>query len=392
MDHEPLLDRSREFERYLGWDDDDSTRIRELVPILEPHLHALIDDFYEQVDRHDATRKVIVEGAEQIKRLKGTLLAWLRELLSGHHDLGYFQRRWNVGRRHVAIGLDQAFTSLALSRLRTGMTTVILRDIPGDWGSPLPWLNALNKRIDLDLAIIEDAYQLEYAQRLQRAERLATLGQIAGGVAHELRNPLNVVKTSVYFLLHAKSTTAEKTAVHLQRIERQVELADNVITALSNFAKLPVPILHPIPLPDVIADALENNPPGPQIEVTVDLEPGLPAVLADRDQLGIVFGNLIRNARDAMDSGGRLGISARMLDNSVRVDVSDTGVGIPKAELAKIMEPLYSTKTRGLGLGLAITRSILEKSRASLSVTSELGQGSTFSIEFLPAPGEDPQS
>ncbi len=77
--------------------------------------------------------------------------------------------------------------------------------------------------------------------RLQRTERLATLGQVAGGVAHELRNPLNVVKTSVYYLLNARNPTPEKKADHLKRIERNVELADNVITSLSNFARVPVP-------------------------------------------------------------------------------------------------------------------------------------------------------
>ena len=102
-------------------------------------------------------------------------------------------------------------------------------------------VRALNKLLDLDLAIIEDAYQAEYMARLQRSERLATLGQVAGGVAHELRNPLNVVKTSVYYLLNARNPTPEKQADHLRRIERNVELADNVITALSNFAKVPVP-------------------------------------------------------------------------------------------------------------------------------------------------------
>ncbi len=104
-------------------------------------------------------------------------------------------------------------------------------------------VRALNKLLDLDLAIIEDAYQAEYMARLQRSERLATLGQVAGGVAHELRNPLNVVKTSVYYLLNARNPTPEKQAEHLRRIERNVELADNVITALSNFAKVPVPDL-----------------------------------------------------------------------------------------------------------------------------------------------------
>src|SRR5438093_8079356 len=100
---------------------------------------------------------------------------------------------------------------------------------------------SLNTLLDLDLAIIEDAYQAEYTARQQRTERLAAIGQVAGGIAHELRNPLNVVKTSVYYLLNARNPTPAKTAEHLQRIERHVVVADGVITALSNFARLPLP-------------------------------------------------------------------------------------------------------------------------------------------------------
>ncbi len=128
-------------------------------------------------------------------------------------------------------------------------------------------VRSLNKLLDLDLAIIEDAYQAEYMARLQRSERLATLGQVAGGVAHELRNPLNVVRTSVYYLLNARNPTPEKQADHLRRIERNVELADNVITALSNFAKIPLPELKPIALEPLVRGVLEINPPGSQIAV-----------------------------------------------------------------------------------------------------------------------------
>src|ERR1700686_2509792 len=91
-------------------------------------------------------------------------------------------------------------------------------------------------------------YQAEYTARQQRTERLAAIGQVAGGVAHELRNPLNVVKTSVYYLLNAKNPTAAKRAEHLTRIERHVTLADGVITALSSFAKMPVPDLQTFPV------------------------------------------------------------------------------------------------------------------------------------------------
>ncbi len=111
----------------------------------------------------------------------------------------------------------------------------------------------------------------------------------------------------------------------------------------------------------------------------------MPDALGDGDQLRIAFGNLIRNARDAMPKGGRLAISGRAIDGAVEVSVADTGTGIEAKDLPRIMEPLYSTKARGLGLGLAIVRSIVEKNQGSLHVASEPGQGSTFTIRLTPS-------
>jgi signal transduction histidine kinase len=378
--------RYRELQSYVGWGDDDVRRVVAAAPLLEPHLPALIDDFYDEIERHPDARKVITGGQAQIDRLKGTLLRWLRELLAGDYGEPYVDRRWRVGWRHVEIGLDQVYTNVALSRLRTGL----IRALHENWaGTPVALketVRSLNKLLDLDLAIIEDAYQAEHAARLQRTERLATLGQVAGGVAHELRNPLNVVKTSVYYLLNARHPTAEKTAEHLRRIERHVELADGVITALSNFAKMPLPSPSPLTVERLVREALEVNPPGDGISLEVDCPADLPPVLADRDQLRIVFGNLIRNARDAMPQGGRLAITGRAVGGGVEVEVKDTGSGIPPEDLGKVMEPLYSTKARGLGLGLAIARSIVEKNQGSLRVASAVGQGSTFTVRLTAGP------
>src|SRR5262249_54359488 len=215
---------------------------------------------------------------------------------------------------------------------------------------------------------------------------LAAIGQVAGGVAHELRNPLNVVKTSVYYLLNARNPTPEKRAEHLQRIERHVVLADGVITALSNFAKLPVPNLIPFPVEPCVREALEANPVPDAVQVVVNCPPSLPLVLGDADQLRIVFGNLIRNAREAMPQGGRLEIAGRAADGIVEVRVTDTGVGIPRENVARVMEPLFSTKARGLGLGLALARAILDKNKGSLHVTREPGKGSTFTMKLMAAP------
>ncbi len=387
MSPEEFYRRYQELQQYVGWTEADARRVQSVASLLEPYLKPLIDDFYTEIDRHPDARKVITGGAPQVERLKGTLRAWLRDLLAGPYDQSYVARRWRVGWRHVEIGLDQVYTNVALSRLRRGL----LHALEGSWRGDDPHdglaiRRSLNTLLDLDLAIIEDAYQTEYLARQQRSERLAAIGQVAGGVAHELRNPLNVVKTSVYYLLNARNPSPEKQAEHLQRIERHVVLADGVITALSNFAKLPLPNLHPFPVGHCIREALEFNPLPDTVAVRVDCPAALPCVLADFDQLRIVFANLIRNAREAMPQGGQLTIVGAPADDHVDVAVADTGVGIAPENLARITEPLYSTKARGLGLGLAIARAILEKNKGSLRVASEPGRGTTFTVRLTAAP------
>lgn len=378
-----LFDRYRELQSYVGWTDEDSRRVAAIAPLLGPCLPPLIDDFYAQIELHPAARKVITGGQAQIERLKGTLLQWIRELLAGRYDASYVERRWRVGWRHVEIGLDQVYTNVALSRLRGGLCRRLAEHWTGDQASLLQTTRALNTLLDLDLAIIEVAYQSEFALRLQRSERLATLGQVAGGVAHELRNPLNVVKTSIYYLLNARDLTPEKHVEHLNRIERQVDLADGVITTLANFARMPTPSLRPTHVAPCITEALEAHPSGPDIKVETRLPVSLPPVWADETQLELVFGNLIRNAFDAMPQGGCLTISSQSLEGVVEVAVTDTGVGIAQADLQRIKEPLYSTKARGLGLGLAIVRAILDKCGGSLHVQSAPGQGSVFRVRLL---------
>jgi signal transduction histidine kinase len=388
MSPDEAFDRYRELQAYVGWTDDGARRVADVASLVEPYLPALIDDFYAEIDRHPEARKVITGGPAQVGRLKGTLTAWVRELFRGRYDRDYVARRWRVGWRHVEIGLDQVYTNVALSRLRTGLVRALHESWAGAPEELKATVRALNTLLDLDLAIIEDAYQAEYAERLQRTERLAAIGQVAGGVAHELRNPLNVVKTSVYYLLNARNAAPEKKAEHLQRIERHVVLADGVITALSNFARLPVPNRAPFAVADCVREALETNPVPDNVRVTLDLPAALPKALADADQVRIVFANLIRNAREAMPEGGALTVEGRPADDRVEVAVRDSGVGIAPELLARVTEPLYSTKARGLGLGLAIARAILEKNDGSLRVASEVGRGSTFTVLLRAAPPE----
>ncbi len=385
MNPEELFRRYQELQVYVGWTPEDAQHVQSAAALLEPYLPALVDDFYAEIDRHPDARRVITGGPPQIERLKTTLLRWLRDLLSGPYDQEYVARRWRVGWRHVEIGLDQVFTNVALSRLRRGLLRALEEAWPGALPAVLAVRSSLNTLLDLDLAIIEDAYQTEYLRRQQRSERLAAIGQVAAGVAHELRNPLNVVKTSVYYLLNARHPTPQKTAEHLQRIERHVVRADGVITALSNFAKMPVPNLRPFAVLPCVQEALEVNPVPDTVTIALDCSESLPMVLGDPDQIRIVLGNLIRNGREAMPEGGTLSVRGYPVQDHVEVAVADTGVGISPDNLERIMEPLYSTKARGLGLGLALARAILDKNKGSLRVRSELGRGSTFTVRLTAA-------
>jgi signal transduction histidine kinase len=135
---------------------------------------------------------------------------------------------------------------------------------------------------------------------------------------------------------------------------------------------------------------LQTNRVPENVEAMIDIPPALPYALADRDQIQIVLGNLIRNAVEAMPGGGELRITGRLQGNEVQIAVADTGEGIPSANLERIMQPLVSTKPRGIGLGLPLVRGILAKNHGRLEVASQVGRGSTFTVYLAAASEKEP--
>ncbi len=206
-----LFQRYRELQRYVNWTDEDAQRVRKLAPAAEMHFAALIDDFYLAIQQTPATMKVITGGREQIERLKISLRTWLKDLFSGNYDQAYVERRWKVGLRHVEIGLDQVYTNAALSRLRGGLLLCLEREnvagnLSGEPAEITAARSALNKLLDLDLAIIEDAYQAEFLARQHRTEqvlqneRLAAIGETMTGLVHESRNALQRTRACLEML------------------------------------------------------------------------------------------------------------------------------------------------------------------------------------------------
>jgi signal transduction histidine kinase len=379
MDADELLLYYRDLEGFVGWTDDDGRRMAGLRPGIEPRVGELIDELRQGIDRCPDAEPARATDAKAFERLETALREWLANLCIERADLDHATRCRRVGVRFADIGLAPGPIHFALSRLASAVHRAAAgagRDSAADAAA----LESLDKRLDLELALVWDAYASERARRLQQAERLATIGQLAGGVAHELRQPLNILRTSAYYLLRAKEPSPEKTAEHLQRIERQVALADRVIHAMSAFARLPVPEVVPVSIACSLDEALEANPMPSGVDVSIDCPGDLEPVPADFGQLQIVLGNLFRNASDAMPEGGRLSITVREDGERVEIAVSDTGQGIEASDLGRITEPLYTTKARGMGLGLAITRAIVEKHGGGIRAASEPGRGATFTV------------
>ncbi|MEQ8786362.1 MAG: protoglobin domain-containing protein [Pirellulaceae bacterium] len=166
-----LFQRYLDLQDYVAWREEDAEWVRSAGRVLRPYFDELIDDFYSEIQRHPEAARVITGGDAQIARLKTQLRGWLVDLFQVRHDEDYVWRRWRTGLRHVEIGLHQIYTNVALARLRTGMLRRLFQNWRGDAGELQSVVEALNKVVDLDLALIEDAYESEHMQRLQQAER-----------------------------------------------------------------------------------------------------------------------------------------------------------------------------------------------------------------------------
>ncbi len=218
-------------------------------------------------------------------------------------------------------------------------------------------------------------------ERMIHAEKMASIGQVASSVAHELRQPLAVINNSVYFLKMQLPNADKKVKKHLDIMEKEVAIADEIISDLLDAVKLKKLHLAPVKLNSVIEQALSRSQLPQGVEVATELE-GVPAIIADSGKLEQVFLNIIANASKAMPDGGQLVITGDVDDNLVIVKVQDNGSGIAEEDLGKVFEPLFTTKAPGVGLGLTISKSIVEAHQGTIEVQSQLGYGTAVTIRL----------
>jgi len=221
-------------------------------------------------------------------------------------------------------------------------------------------------------------------EELIRQERLAVLGQLAGGVAHELRNPLGAIRNAAYFLNLALEEPSSEVKETLEILDREVVKSDTIIKSLLDIARARPPTRREVDVNDVVRAALFNAAVPEDVEVVSELDASLPTILADHIQLDQAFGNIILNAIQAMPEGGQLAVKSAVFDaERVAISFTDTGVGIPEESLERLFESLFTTKSKGIGLGLPLVKMLVEGHGGTVEVESEQGKGSTFTLILL---------
>jgi len=230
----------------------------------------------------------------------------------------------------------------------------------------------------------------EYTQQqIMKSERLATLGQLAAGVAHEINNPLGAILMYAHLSLE-EMEAADDRCRNLEKMVIEATRCKNIVRGLLDFARQSEPNVEESDANEVLRrtlSLLENQALFQNIKITTAFSTSLPKAMMDSSQIQQVFTNIILNAAEAMAGEGELIIASRVASNgeSIEIECSDTGCGIPRENLGKIFDPFFTTKEvgRGTGLGLAVSYGIIARHNGAIEVESELGKGTTFIVKFF---------
>lgn len=217
--------------------------------------------------------------------------------------------------------------------------------------------------------------------KLVEAEKLAALGKLSGIVAHDLRNPLAVIRNSAYLLRkNLEGTKDSRVIKYLELLDEEVDVADSIIEEVLSFTRIKNIKLSSFKINEIAEKVLTKINIPESVKIIKSLDKSIPAMQGDKEQLQRLMTNLIRNAVEAMPEGGKLTITAAFKDTVILIKISDTGVGIDKEEADRIFEPMFSTKIHGTGLGLPACKNIVEAHKGHISVKSQKGKGTVVSV------------
>jgi len=235
---------------------------------------------------------------------------------------------------------------------------------------------------------LEDLVE-ERSRMLSNTTRLAAIGETAGMVGHDLRNPLQTIINTIHLAKEAmKANPASmpekdpRVGSALETIREQADFMNKIVSDLQDYAKQAKPTFVHYDMQKLIGDSLSSIPVPKAVEVSSSVETGFPKLSVDPGLLRRAFTNIITNALQAMPEGGKLKIRAWTSQNIAAVSFQDTGIGIPEDVKAKMFNPLFTTREKGVGLGLAVTKRLIESHKGEIKVFSKPGEGTTLTVEL----------
>jgi len=378
-----------ELKRYVGFGEEDERLLRELHDAASAgEVVAIADHFYDVLQQHESARAVITDGAAQIARLKGTLVEWLVSGLTGPHDEAYYERRSRIGRRHVAIGLPQQYMFTAMNVMRRDLHQLVEAHLTAERAAAR---DAVDRLLDMELAIMLRHYQLEAEERLVRrermsqAEKLTAVRTLSAGLAHEVRNPLNAAKLQLELLERRlrRSEGDQRLLDAAELVRQEIGRLSKLLDEFLAFARPADLAPTPTDLMALARHVVELERPGAEVHrVTLTLRgaDGPTEATVDGPKIHQVLQNLLRNAIEASPPGGVVDVLIEPIDGGVALRVRDQGAGIPPEVLARIYEPFFSTKESGTGMGMAIVHSLVSLHGGEIHVRAN--GGTEFSVHL----------
>ncbi len=352
--------------------------------LVKSEIPAIIDEFCQFITRDPLIVRRANVSEINLHCLKNSLVLWLESTLSGPHSgAAFLESRRRIGKAHVQIDLPQEVMFTAMNCIRSHLLTFALRHI-SDLKQCEATLLSVNRILDLELALMIESYRVQQQDQIKNHERLATIGQFAASIGHELRNPLGTIETSVYLMaqrLDRLGVIDEGMQRYLVKARKQVQLCSKIITDMLELARSRAPQRQLVSIERVVDDVLDGLMLPASVIQRKIITPNLSA-FADPGQLRSVIANLLENGRDAIGGAGTLEIEGFPAKDGVAIRIRDTGPGIAKADQPRVFEASFTTKSHGNGLGLALCQRIVSAHGGTIEL-EQVASGASFLV-WLP--------
>lgn len=367
---------------YVGFGADDAELLLRFEPSARPHLQRIAERFYDSIAR-DPEAEAVLRGDAQIARLKQSLADWLATGLAGPHDQAYYERRTRIGRVHVKIALPQRYMLTAMNVVRAELHDVVEATYVADAPKRRSTSRAIDRWLDIELAIMLETYKEDSESQLMRQARLASMGQLAGTIGHELRNPLGVIESSLY-LVRQRVAEDSKVVRHLDKIAGQVHNASRIITDLLDMTRDRPASREKVDVGALLDRALTSRaalPDGVILHKELDHET---ALFGDPNLLERALENVISNSIQAFEGGGgNVWVEfGRGGSGEVLLRVRDDGPGFGEEILSRALEPLVTSRSSGVGLGLALVRNVCIRHGGSVEVDNHAHGGAVVTFRL----------